>query len=121
MLSQEALNLVTQMVWDTPGEEWTPRDFLDHSSKERATPDNFHKIDVKHFCAAVVHPKTGETMTQYKRLTGDVNPELRETWQTGSGKELGHLAQGDNKAKTKGKKLHLCNEPRADCEDVRGR
>ena len=80
-----------------------PRDFLDHSPTERATQDNFHNLDIEHFCAAVVHPKTGETITQYKKLAQDAGPEVRETWQTGFGKEIGHMAQGDERTKTKGK------------------
>ena len=80
-----------------------PRDFLDHSPTERATQDNFHETDIEHFCAAMVHPKTGETITQYKKLAKDADPEVRETWQTGFGKEIGRMAQGDDKTKTKGK------------------
>ena len=34
MISQEALNLVTQTVWNMSGDEWMPRDFLDHSLTE---------------------------------------------------------------------------------------
>ena len=80
-----------------------PRDFLDHSPTERATQDNFHDANIEHFCAEMVHPKMGETITQYKRLAQDANPEVQETWQIGFGKEIGRMAQGDNKTKTKGK------------------
>ena len=83
MISQEGLNLVTQTVWNIPGDELMPRDFLDHSPTERATQDNFHDVDIEHFCAAMVHPKTGETITQYKKLARDAVPEVRETCQTG--------------------------------------
>ena len=79
------------------------RDFLDHSPIERATQDNFHDVDIERFCVATVHPKTGETITQYKKLARDADPEVRETWQTGFEKEIGCMAQGDNKTKTKGK------------------
>ena len=51
----------------------------------------------------MVHPKTGETITQYKKLARDPDPEVRETWQTGFGKEIGRMAQGDDKTKTEGK------------------
>ena len=103
IISQEAVNQLTQMVWDTPGEEWMPRDFLDHSPTERATQENFHNVNIDHFCAAMVHPDTGETITQYKKLARDSNPKIRETWQTGFGKEIGRMAQGDSKTGTKGK------------------
>ena len=80
-----------------------PRDFLDHSSTERATIDNFHDVDIEHFCVAMVHPKTGETITQHNKLARDADPEVQETWQTGFRKEIGHIAQGDDNTKTKGK------------------
>ena len=64
MISQEAVNLLTKQVWDTPDEIWTPRDTLDHSTTERNTRENFQDIDIEHFCAAVIHPDTGETVTQ---------------------------------------------------------
>ena len=79
MLSQEAVNLLTQKVWDIPGEERTPRDFLYHSPTERATQENFNDVDINHLCAAMVHPDTGEIITQYKRLARDTAPEIRET------------------------------------------
>ena len=88
MISQEVLNLVTQTVWNTPGNEWMPKDFLDHSPTEHATQDNFHDVDIEHFCVAMVHLKTGETTTQYKKLTRDADSEVRKTWQTEFGKEI---------------------------------
>ena len=79
MIFQEALHLVTQTVWNTPGDEWMPRDFLDHSPTEHTTQDNLHNVDIEHFCAAMVNPKTVETITQYKKLAQDTDPEVRET------------------------------------------
>ena len=70
---------------------------------ERATQENFHYVDINHFCVTMVHPDIGETVTQYKKLARDANPETRETWQTGFGKEIGRIAQGEDKTKTKGK------------------
>ena len=88
------MNLVTQSqrVWDTPGEEWTPRDFLDHSPTELVTQEKFHDVDVDCFCTAMVHQDTEETIIQYKKPTRNTNPEIRETWQTGFGKEIGRMA-----------------------------
>ena len=103
MISQEALKLVTQTVWNTLGNEWRPSDFSDHSPTECATQDNFHDVNVEHFCAAMVHPKTGETITQYKKLARDADPDVQETWQTGFGKEIRRMAQGDDKTKIKRK------------------
>ena len=87
MISQEAVNLLAKQVWDTPDELWTPKDILEHSPTERNTRYNFHDIDIEHLCAAVIHPDTGETVTQYKKLANDPkNAKLRETWRTGFGK-----------------------------------
>ena len=36
-------------------------------------------------------------------MVNDPNPTLRKTWKTAFGKEVGRLAQGDAKTKTKGK------------------
>ena len=41
LVSNEVVNPLSQCVWDTPGEEWTPSDFLDHSRTECVTPNNF--------------------------------------------------------------------------------
>jgi hypothetical protein len=56
--------------------------------------------DIKHMCAGVVHPTTGETITSYKKLIAC--PFLREVLSTTFGKEFGNLAQGDNKTGERG-------------------
>ena len=65
IISQGAVNLITQRVWDTPDDAWTPKDILVHSPTEQASMDGFHEVDTDHFYAAVVHPDTRETITQY--------------------------------------------------------
>ena len=51
-----------------------------------------------------MHPDTGETITKYKIPVNDKNnSELRNTWRAAFGKEVGRMAQGDNKTGTKGK------------------
>ena len=57
-------------------------------------------MDIEHFCAPVIHPTTGETITQYKKLIKD--PVTKEIWETAFGKEFGRMAQGDNKTKCEG-------------------
>ena len=52
------------------------------------------------YCAAVIHPITGETITKYKKLAAD--PATWAVWTTEFGKEWGNLTQGDNKTRTKG-------------------
>lgn len=58
MISQESADLVTQRVCDTPGEEWIPRDLLDHSPTERATQEKCYKFDINRFCKIMVHLDT---------------------------------------------------------------
>ena len=55
---------------------------------------------MEHFCAPVVHPVTGETITSFKKLADD--SITRSTWTIGYGKEFGRMAQGDEKTGTKG-------------------
>ena len=50
--------------------------------------------------AGVVHPRTGKTITSYRKLKTD--PETRDIWIRAFGKEIGNLAQGDNLTGTKG-------------------
>jgi hypothetical protein len=50
---------------------------------------------LEHFANPVVHPTSGKTISKYEDLAND--PLLQETWKTAFGKELGALAQGDNK------------------------
>jgi hypothetical protein len=45
-----------------------------------------------HYCNAVVHPVTGETITKYEKLAND--PVTRDVWTKAMSKELGRLAQG---------------------------
>jgi hypothetical protein len=54
----------------------------------------------EHFCAPVIHPVTGESITKYKKLIED--PITARTWARAFGKEFGNLAQGDNTTNTPG-------------------
>ena len=75
-----------------------PRAFI-MSSPTQINGSNLD-VDVEHFCAPVVHPITGETITQYRKLMKD--PVTKEVWTTSWGKEWGRMAQGDNKTGEKG-------------------
>ena len=55
---------------------------------------------IEHYCAAVIHPTTGEVFNNYRKLAKD--KEIGEIWQTAFGKEFGGLAQGDNRTGKKG-------------------
>ncbi len=54
----------------------------------------------EHFCAPVIHPVTGASITKYKTLVND--PLTSYTWSRAFGKEFGNLAQGDEVTNTKG-------------------
>ena len=54
----------------------------------------------EHFCAPVIHPVTGESITKYKKLIDD--PITARTWSRAFGKEFGNLAQGDTATNTPG-------------------
>ena len=56
--------------------------------------------NTKPYCAAVIHPISGETITKYKKLAAD--PTTQAVWTTALEKELGNLTQGDEKTRTKG-------------------
>ena len=82
MISQEAVNLLTNIVYKDVRNMWLSDDFITDSSTSKS-PDHYD-IDIKHFCAAVVHPETGETITQYNKLAKD--PATRDVWQQSFGK-----------------------------------
>ena len=68
--------------------------FIHKTTSTMSTPNTF----VRRRCT-----QRRENITQYKRLARDAGPEVQETWQTGFGKDIERMAQGDNKTKTKGK------------------
>ena len=76
---------------------WSPRDLMFHSETDKP---NVCDVDIEHFCAPVVHPVTGETISQYRKLMRD--NVLSQIWCTAFGKEFGNLAQGDNRTGEKG-------------------
>ena len=63
---------------------------------------NSHAIPwtCEHFCAPVIHPVTGESITKYKKLVDD--PITQHIWSRAFGKEFGNLAQGDAATNTPG-------------------
>ena len=102
VISQEAVNLLTNKLYRSDNDAWTPNtnDFVSSSptSTDRATAN--YEADMEHFCAPVVHPVTGKTISNYKALARD--PVTQETWTTALGKEFGNIAQGDSKTGEKG-------------------
>ena len=82
IISQEAVNLVTEKVlYVEPVYQWTPRAFVTESPTTRnANLD----VNIEHFCAPVIHPITGETITKYQKLI--IDPVTRYIWSKAFGK-----------------------------------
>jgi hypothetical protein len=97
LISQEALNAITDQVYYHDSVAWTPNDFLTAATNE--IRHNFD-VDIEHFCAGVVHPVTGETINNYRKLAND--PVLKPDWTTEFGREFGNIAQGDKRTGEKG-------------------
>ena len=66
VISQEAINLVTNTVYGDTKKRWLPDNFI--TASPTAKPTNTYNIEVEHYCAPVVHPVTGVTITQYRKL-----------------------------------------------------
>ena len=63
-------------------------------------PTQTNKTPLERFCAPVIHPITGESITNYKKLAK--YPATREVWTTAFGKEWINRSQGYHKKGTKG-------------------
>ena len=85
LYSNAALTAFAFHAFSTPSQTRTDPPTLDHHDE---------------FCAPVIHPTTGATITKYKILQKD--PLLRQLWEQAFGKEFGNLAQGDNATNTPG-------------------
>ena len=99
IISQEAANFVTAALYGETGNTWLPKEFVFASTGNDVTNNNA-TCKIEHFCAPVIHPVTGESITQYKKLQRD--PLLQELWGTAWGKEFGNMAQGDKRTDTPG-------------------
>ena len=80
-----------------PSTIWIPNNLITASKDVGHNP---YDVNIEHYCAPVVHPVTGKTITQYKKLSN--NPLLKEIWTTGLGNEVGRMIQGNHKIGTKG-------------------
>jgi hypothetical protein len=79
LISQQALNAMTMREAINAPAIFTPRHFVCKAYKD-------HIPNYAHFASPMVHPKTSETITSYKRLMND--PKTAEIWQTAFGKDL---------------------------------
>ena len=103
--SNNAIALLAQSTYYT----WLPNAAIAHNiqlaDNHSAKPmHGTHSVAAptpdSHFCAPVIHPVTGESITAYKKLQRD--PLLAATWSRAFGKEFGNLAQGDLATNTPG-------------------
>ena len=79
IISQEAVNLLTTRSYYEDALAWTPDtdDFISSSPTSTDRKSSLHDADIEHFCAPVIHPVTGETISSYKKLAQD--PITRDT------------------------------------------
>ena len=76
IISQEVINLVTNTVYGDTRKRWIPDNFITASPTTK--PTNAYDIEVEHYCAPVVHPVTGVTINQYRKLAND--PVKSDIW-----------------------------------------
>jgi hypothetical protein len=87
IISQEAINFLTECVW-----AHSPDIFTSDKLHLATSPSC---LNFKQLAMLMVYPTTGETIRSYKKLMHD--PATAETWQTAFGQDFGSIAQGDNK------------------------
>jgi hypothetical protein len=98
IISPDALqHVIAQATCPVNQQVWTPDDLVVSSPSSLVCALD---ADIEHFCAGVVHPETGETITSYKKLIAD--PITYDVWSRAFGKEFGNLCQGDNLTGEKG-------------------
>jgi hypothetical protein len=91
LISQEAINVLTDCVWSKSPDIFTPKKL-----KPAHAPSC---LDFEQVAMPMVHPTTGETISSYKKLMHD--PATKDIWQRAFGKDFGGMAQGCNKNSSK--------------------
>jgi hypothetical protein len=92
LISQEAINFLTDSVWSKSPDVFTP-----DKLKPKHAPSCLNQEQV---AMPMIHPTTGETISSYKKLMHD--PATKDIWQRAFGKDFGGMAQGCNKTGQKG-------------------
>jgi hypothetical protein len=87
IISQQALHLLANNVCYNSNPNFTPRNLRPQ--------DQTHATNLEHLAMPMIHPKTGETITSYKKLMH--NPTTRDIWQTAFGKDFGGMHKGTTK------------------------
>ena len=76
IILQETVNLATSIFYTNTSNRWIPNNFITNSPTTKYP--NAYDVDLEHFCAPVVSPTTGKTLTQYRELAKD--PATRCAW-----------------------------------------
>ncbi len=92
IISQQALHLLANNVWDNSNPNFTPRNLRPQ--------EQVNATNLEHLAMPMIHPTMGETITSYKKLMHD--PATKDIWQTAFGKDFGGMAQGDSKTGQQG-------------------
>jgi hypothetical protein len=87
IISQQALNFLTNEVWNNSAPSYTPKNLR---PKDNATAAN-----LEYLAMPMIHPMMGKTITSYKKLMN--NLATMKIWQTAFGKDFGGMVQGNNK------------------------
>ncbi len=70
IVSNAAVDAITAKVWSKEDHTWMPDKFIKSNPGGQAGLSN-QNVDTEHFCAPVIHPVMGETITQYKTLANN--------------------------------------------------
>jgi hypothetical protein len=92
------VNFISEKVYNEDPTTWMSETFI--TSSPSMAPKNNYEINIEHFCALVIHPVMGETITKYRKLIKD--PHTKDIWSLAFGKEFGNLAQEDEVTGTEG-------------------
>jgi len=92
LISQEAINFLTDCVWSKSPDVFTP-----DKLKPKHAPSC---LNLEQVAMPMIHPTTGEMISSYKKLMHD--PATKDIWQRAFGKDFGGMAQGCNETGQKG-------------------
>ena len=92
LISQEAINFLTNCVWSKSPDVFTP---------DKLKPNHaLSCLNLEQVAMPMIHPTTGEVISSYKKLMHD--PATKDIWQRAFGKDFGGMAQGCNETGQKG-------------------
>ena len=69
IILQEVVNLLTTRSYTEDPTAWIPDNFIASFPASGNSNTTMHDINMDHFCAPVIHPVTGESITSYKKTS----------------------------------------------------